>query len=287
MRTRKSEAPSRGDFRYTGAVDLDLQDLTLAVDGPLAVLTLDRPDARNAYSVAMIASLERALAAVDADDHVRVAVLTGAGPSFCAGGDLKAMRDHSGMFAGGPAELRRAYQDNIHRVPTAIGRFRKPLVAAVNGAAIGAGLDLACMCDLRVISERAKLGSTFVKIGLVPGDGGAYYLARAIGLSRAMELMLTGRIFTAEEAATMGLAHRVVAPEDVLPAAKELATTVAENAPVAVQLTKRAAYQSWGADPERALELAATYQGIAQNTADHNEAVHAMLDKRAPTFTGR
>lgn len=255
--------------------------------GRCAIITLDREEARNAYSDEMLDGIERAFDAAEADDEVRAAVLTGAGRAFSAGGDLKAMRDKSGMFAGGPAELRRRYQLGIHRVPRRIEAFEKPLIAAVNGAAIGAGLDLACMCDLRVIAEGAKLGSTFVKVGLVPGDGGAYFLARVIGFSRALELVLTGRLVDIEEALRIGLANRVVAPEDVVGAALELGELIADNAPVAVRLTKQAAYRSHDTDADAALELASTYQGIAQNTEDHHEAVAAMLEKRAPTFKNR
>jgi enoyl-CoA hydratase/carnithine racemase len=255
--------------------------------GTAAIITLDREDARNAYSDEMLDGLMAAFDAAERDEAVRVVILTGAGRAFSAGGDLKAMRDKTGMFAGGPSELRRRYQRGIHRVPRRLADFDKPVVAAINGAAIGAGLDLACMCDIRVAVEHAKLGSTFVKVGLVPGDGGAYFLARAIGFSRALELVLTGRVFTAEEGHAMGLIHRVVEKDALLECALEVAGAIAGNAPVAVRLAKKAAYRSFDADVETALELAATYQGIAQNTEDHAEAVRAILEKRDPGFTGR
>ncbi len=266
---------------------MQLEHVRYAVSGHVAIITLDREEARNAYSDAMLDGLDRAFDAAEADEQVRVVILTGAGKAFSAGGDLKAMRDKSGMFEGGPAQLRRRYQKGIHRVPRRIMDFEKPLVAAVNGAAIGAGLDLACMCDIRVAASGAKLGSTFVKVGLVPGDGGAYFLARAIGFPRALEMVLTGRVITAEEGLAMGLVHRVVDGDAVMAAAMEVAEAIAQNPPVAVRLAKKAAYRSFDADADTALELAATYQGIAQNTEDHREAVAAMLDKRDPNFTGR
>lgn len=265
----------------------DLPDLRRARDGAVLTLTLDRPAARNAYSDEMVVSLVQAIDEAERDDSVRCVILTGAGPAFSAGGDLKRMLQHDGMFAGGPAELRRRYIDGIQRIPRRLALADKPVVAAINGPAIGAGLDLACMCDLRIAARGAQLGSTFVKVGLVPGDGGAYFLSRTVGFSRALELMLTARLVDADEAERIGLVHRVVEPAELMPAAMILAKQLAELPPVALRLTKRAAYRSRDSELEQALELAASYQGVAQNTADHGEAVRAMLEKRSPTFTGR
>jgi len=266
---------------------MEFEDLNYEQSGQIATISLARPDARNAYSEAMVRSLVAALARAQDDNEVRCVVLTGEGSAFSAGGDLKLMRDHAEMFAGGPAELRRRYIDGIQGIPAAIQRFEKPLVAAINGPAIGAGLDLACMCDLRVASEDAKFGSTFVKVGLVPGDGGAYFLTRAVGYARALDLMLTGRVIDAQEALSIGLVQRLVASTELLSEAFTLAKTIAANAPVAVRLTKRAAVHAYDSDVHVSMELAATYQGIAQNTADHDEAVHAFLERRSPKFEGR
>ncbi len=261
-------------------------DLRYEPQGNIVTITLDRPEARNAYSTAMVDSLVAALDAAERDDQVQAVVLTGAGKAFHAGGDLKQMRDASGMFAGGPVALRRQYIEGIQRIPRRLALFDKPIVAAINGPAIGAGLDLACMCDLRVMAEGAVVGSTFVKVGLVPGDGGAYFLARTIGFPRAIELVLTGRLVEAAEALTIGLVHRVAAPGELAAVALGMAQQVAANAPLAVRLTKRAAYRSWDLDLDAALELAATYQGVVQNTQDHKEAVAAILEKRTPVFRG-
>ena len=266
---------------------MSFTDLRYEVSAPLATITLDRPEARNAYSEAMVRSLIAALDAAEADESVRAVILTGEGKSFHAGGDLKRMQSSSGMFAGGPVKLRRQYIDGIQSIPRRIAQFDKPLIAAINGAAIGAGLDLTCMCDIRVAAEGAKLGSTFVKVGLVPGDGGAYFLARTIGFPRALDMILTGRIVQTDEALQMGLVHAVVPREELLDAARARATLIAQNAPLAVSLTKRAAYRSWDTDLDTALELAASYQGMVQNTDDHQEAVAAILGKRAPEFKGR
>lgn len=266
---------------------MELTHLRYETEGHVATITLDRVEARNAYSPEMIDSLMRAFDAAQADDDIRCAILTGAGPAFSAGGDLKAMQDRSGMFAGGPVELRTRYVEGIQRVPRKIRDFEKPLIAALNGAAIGAGLDLACMCDLRVAADHAKLGSTFVRVGLVPGDGGAYFLSRVIGFSRALELMLTARVIRTEEALRIGLINAAVPADDLISKARELADEIAANAPLAVRMTKKAAYRSRDADVETALEIAASFQGMVQQSEDHHEAVEAILGKRAPQFRGR
>jgi 2-(1,2-epoxy-1,2-dihydrophenyl)acetyl-CoA isomerase len=252
-----------------------------------AVVTLNRPEARNAYSSEMITALIKCFDELELNHRVRVVILTGAGRAFSAGGDLKLMRDKEGMFAGGPVELRSRYMQEIHQVPRRLARFSKPVIAAINGAAIGAGLDLSLMCDLRLASTHAKFGSTFVKVGLIPGDGGAYYLTRAIGLAKALELTLTGRVIDAHEAERIGLVSRVVPQEQLMETAMSLAKEISANAPLAVQLTKAAAYQSLNLSPEAALQIAASFQGIAQNTSDHLEGVHAILAKRTPNFTGK
>ncbi len=252
-----------------------------------AVLTLDRPEARNAYSEAMIDSLCAALDALEDDDDVRVVLLTGADPAFSAGGDLKAMRDRTGMFAGDGARLRVAYQRTIQRVPRRLLAFDKPVIAAINGPAIGAGLDLACMADLRIASERARFGSTFVKVGLIPGDGGAYWLSRAVGYAQAAQMVLTGDLLDAVDAQRIGLVGEVVAHDDLLEAAGALAARIAANAPIAVRLARQAMARSWDLSADQALDLAATYQGIAQVSEDHAEGVNALLERRAPVFRHR
>ena len=224
------------------------------VDGAVATVTLDRPAARNAYSDEMCAQLCDALNRCERDGDVRAVVLTGAGECFHAGGDVKAMKARAGMFAGDPAELRQRYLDGIQAVPRRIAAFRKPLICAINGADRG-----------------AKLGSTFVKVGLVPGDGGAFFLARTVGFPRALELMLRGRVLGADEALQIGLVHEVVDDHELTARARALAEELAALPSDALQLTKRAAYESWNGEVHRALELAATYQGIAQNHPDHAE----------------
>lgn len=257
---------------------MELQDLRYEVDEDgIATITLDRPDARNAYSEGMVTSLQHAFTAAEKDPAVKVVIITGAGSAFSAGGDLQAMKDHSGMFEGSPAELRQSYLDGIHVIPQTLEKFRKPMVAAINGAAIGAGLDLACMCDIRVASSRARFGSTFIQLGLVPGDGGAYYLARVIGFPRALELILTGRIFDVIEADRFGLVHEFVEPAFVMEKAREIAKQIAGHPPEAVKLARSLVHESWHLNAAQSLNLAASYQGIAQNRAEHDALVEAMI----------
>lgn len=252
----------------------------------LAWITLDRPEARNAYSDAMIDGLCEALDHLEADDAVRVVAVTGAGRAFSAGGDLKRMAAHDGMFEGDAVGLRARYLRGIQRVPRRIHRFDKPLLAAVNGHAIGAGLDLACMADFRILARGAKLGSTFVKVGLVPGDGGATFLTRTIGYPRTLDLILTGRLVEADEALAIGLVNEVVDPGDLEEATRRRARILAALPPLALRMAKNAIVSSWDLTVDQSLRLAATLQGVSQNTRDHDEAVAAFLEKREPRFEG-
>lgn len=254
-----------------------MTDIRYEIDGPIATITLNRPEARNAYSEAMVTELVGALDRAELDDQVRVVIVTGAGSAFCAGGDLKAMRERSGMFKGDPVELRDKYLRGMQTIPRRFNSFEKPTIAAINGAAIGAGLGLALMCDLRISSDRAKFGSTFARVGLIPGDGGAYLLTRVVGFSRALELILTARIIDADEASSIDLIHRLVPHSEVLPAAREMADHIASLPPKAVRMAKTALYRSVDRDLETALHITAALQGLIQRTDEHDQAVEDLL----------
>ncbi|MCZ4080314.1 crotonase/enoyl-CoA hydratase family protein [Rhodococcus sp. H36-A4] len=257
-------------------------------NGDIVTWTLNSPDTRNAISdEAMILALENAIDAVNADESVRVAILTGAGSAFSSGGNVKHMRDKVGMFGGTPAELRQGYRHGIQRIPRAFANCEVPVVAAVNGPAIGAGCDLAVMCDLRIASTAARFAESFVKVGIIPGDGGAWLLPRAIGMARASEMALTGDAIDAARALDWGLVSQVVEPDELLGAAHALAERVAANPPQVVRMTKRLLREGQHQSLESLLELSAAMQAVAHHTADHQEAVAAMLEKRAPDFTGR
>jgi 2-(1,2-epoxy-1,2-dihydrophenyl)acetyl-CoA isomerase len=253
--------------------------LLLQIDGPVATLTLNRPNARNAWDEEMVALMLDHLDALPQHPDVRVIVLTGAGSAFCAGGDLRAMQDRSGMFAGDPVELRTRYTRGLQAITRRLDHLELPIIAAINGHAIGAGLDLALMCDIRVASEAATFGSTFAAVGLIPGDGGAYLLTRAVGFSRAVELVLTARVFKADEAQRIGVAHHLVPAADVLSHAHTIAGHIASLPAPAIRMAKVALYRAYHQDLEGALQLTAALQGLVQHSAAHQDAVAAMLDK--------
>jgi len=255
--------------------------------GHVALLTLNRPETRNALSgEAMFAAFEHTFAALNADLSVRVAVLTGAGTAFCSGGNVAEMRDRTGMFAGTPEEIARGYREGIQRIPRAFETLQVPIIAAVNGPAIGAGNDLACMCDLRIASNNARFAESFVKVGIVPGDGGCWLLPRVIGHARAAEMALTGDTIDAEEALRIGLVSRVTQPEVLLHEALRLAGRIAANPPQALRWTRQLLLQARTGTLDESLNAAGRLQGLAHHTADHAEAVAAFFEKRAPTFTG-
>jgi 2-(1,2-epoxy-1,2-dihydrophenyl)acetyl-CoA isomerase len=247
-------------------------------------ITLNRPEASNAYSIAMVDGLVEVLRHADKDTIIRAIVLTGAGKSFCAGGDIKAMQGKSGMFAGESNELREAYQAGIQQIPLTISQLKTPLVAMVNGAAVGAGCDLAAMCDLRIASTEAVFAETFAKVGLVPGDGGAFFLTRLIGFGKAMEMFLTCRSYRADEAKEMGLVNEVVLPEEIKDRVSEITDQLCSLPPIALQMTKKAVIQAYQSDVISHLELMAAYQGITQRSSDHFKALEGLMAKNKPNF---
>lgn len=254
-----------------------MSDVLISCNGAVATLTLNRPQARNAYTDELKDAVIEGLDALECDTDVRVVIVTGAGPSFSAGGDLKAMQERSGMFAGDPAELRTNYRFGLQQVTRRFQTFEKPVIAAINGGAIGAGLGLALNCDIRIAAADAKLGATFAKIGLIPGDGSGYLLARAIGFPRALELILTARILDAPQALAIGLVTEVVAPDALLARAGEIAAEIAALPPKGVQLAKAHLYRTVHGDLETSLQLAAAFQGLAQSSQEHVDAVEALL----------
>jgi len=256
--------------------------------GRIVTVTMNRPDTRNAIATFEdCEALVDAVARAEADPDVSVLILTGAGSAFSAGGDLRGMRDRNGIGPlATPADTRANYRKGVQRVPLALARAEIATIAAINGHAIGLGCDLACLCDMRVASETAKFAASFVKIGIVPGDGGAWILPRAVGAARAAEMILTGDTITAAEAQRYGLVGEIMAHDKVLAAARALAERVAANPPRTVRLAKRLLIESRHSRLEDVLELSAAYQALAHETADHREALDAFFEKRAPNFTG-
>lgn len=256
--------------------------------GRIGVLTMNRPDTRNAIlTFDDCEALVGGMRAAEADPEVSVLILTGTGSVFSAGGDLRGMRDRNGIGPlATPADTRANYRRGVQRIPQALADLEIATIAAVNGHAIGLGCDLAALCDMRVASEKAKFAASFVKMGIVPGDGGAWVLPRAVGPARAAEMILTGDAFTAQEALAMGLVNRLAAPEAVLDEAMALAERVAVNPPRSVRLAKRLLREAQHGRLSDVLELSAAFQALSHETADHREALDAFFESRPPVFTG-
>ena len=248
--------------------------------GNVLLITINRPEARNAVNGAVSTAVGDALAEAQNDPEIWAVVLTGAGDkSFCAGADLKAIARGENLFHPNHPEWGFAgYVSHF---------IDKPTIAAVNGPAIGLGLDVACMCDMRIASEKATFAESFVKVGIVPGDGGAWLLPRVVGMSVACEMSFTGDVLDAQAALGVRLVSRVVPHDELMDAARALAGRIAANPPDALRMTKRLLRESEHVRLPTLLELSAAYQALAHSTEDHREAVSAMLEKRKPHFTGR
>jgi enoyl-CoA hydratase/carnithine racemase len=261
--------------------------LLLERRGPVALLTLNRPQSLNALGAPGDGDAVHAVCEeINADPGIRCVVLTGAGRAFSAGGDIKAMRAREGAFSGSAVDLRDAYRRNVHRIVRAVYGLDVPSIAAVNGPAIGLGCDLACMTDIRIASQDARFGVTFLKIGLVPGDGGAWLLPRTIGMSRAAELLFTGDIIDAATAAEWGLVSRVCASETLIDEAFALANKIAAQPRDALRMTKSLLKRGQVDSFDAVLEMSASAQAIAHQSEDHMEGLDAVIEKRPPRFTG-
>ena len=249
--------------------------------GAVVTLTLNAPDERNALSNQsqwdeIVAACER----IARDQSVKVLILTGAGSAFCAGGNVKDMRDKKGIAGGTPYAISEGYRHGIQGIPLALYNLDVPTIAAVNGAAIGAGCDLACMCDIRIASSKAKFAESFVKLGIIPGDGGAWLLPRVVGMSKAAELTFTGDTIDADEAARIGLVSRVVAPEDLMKEAQALAARIAANPGPALRMAKRLMREGQHMRLDSLLEMSAAFQAIAHHTKEHDQALEAFLESQ-------
>lgn len=255
--------------------------------GRVVIATMNRPQSRNAIDDEMVEALVRTCADVDADLGVSCLVLASNGPAFCAGGNVKAMHARTGMFGGSSAEMRRGYRAGIQRIPLAFYALEVPVVVAVGGPAVGAGCDLAMMGDVRLAAPEATFAESFVKLGLISGDGGAWWLQRIAGVSRAYQMTLTGDAINAEQALAWGLVSSLHAASELRDAAIALAQRIAANPPHSVRLNKRLLRESERSSLAQSLEFAAALQSIVQHTDDLREGVAAVVEKRKPKFKGR
>ncbi len=254
-------------------------------DGPVLTVTMDRPADRNAITDPEQSAEFVALAEdIARDRSVRAMVLTGAGRSFCAGGNVKSMHEKTGLFAGSPFDQRTHYRTTVQTIAKALWELEVPVVAAINGHAIGLGLDITLMCDVRVMAEDALVAESYVKLGIIPGGGGAWLLPRVVGLSNASRMTLTGETIDAATSLRYGLATEVVPAAEVLPRAQGIARAIAANPGHATRMAKRLMREGMDQKLPTHLEMAAAYQALSHHTGDHAEAIDAFLSKRSPEF---
>jgi enoyl-CoA hydratase/carnithine racemase len=260
---------------------MEYKEILFETKGPIAHLTLNRPDIRNAITdETIINEIVDACHYVQSQKAICALIVTGAGSAFSAGGNVKDMHAKQGMFSGNPEQVRENYRKGIQRIPLALYYLDVPTIAAVNGPAIGAGCDLACMCDIRIASENARFGETFVSVGLIPGDGGAYFLPRIIGFSKACELAFTARIIDANEALRIGLVSDVVSPDNLMVRCTDIALDIVKHPTNILRLAKRLFYLSQGKSLEEVLELSSAFQALCHHTPEHDKAIERLLSKQ-------
>ena len=258
-------------------------ELLYEVKDRVATLTLNRPDKLNAFTGPMIERWAWALNAAQRDPDVNVVVVTGAGKAFCSGGDVARM----GQGEPTPLDHKNTLWEHIHRVPKALEQMDKPVIAMVNGVAVGAGMGMAVMCDLRIASDAARFSTGYVRVGLVPGDGDTYFLPRLVGSAKALELLWTADFVEAPEAERLGIVNRVVPADRLAEETFALARKIADGPQVPIRMIKRLVYQSLRLDLRTHLDLVSSHMAVVRDTEDHKEGVQAFKEKRAPKFKGR
>ena len=253
-------------------------------DDRIVKITLNRPDTRNALSGDIIEGLVEYLQKADKDKNVGCVILTGAGKSFSSGGNLQEIKDMTTKDQMTQAQLENWYRFGIQKIPLTMNSIDVPVIAAVNGHAIGAGNDLCTMCDIRIAGEDAKFSESFLRIGIIPGDGGSWFLPKIIGLARANEMILTCDVLDANKALDWGLVSKVVPNENLIVEAQQLAKKIATQPPEASRRAKRLLRMSQNVPLQDALEMAASQQSMLQQLDDHREAIDALLEKRKPNY---
>jgi enoyl-CoA hydratase/carnithine racemase len=263
---------------------MDTKDLILEKDGPVAVLTLNRPDKMNALSVEMREALPRALEEIQADDSVRAIILTGAGRGFCSGADVAVQ---AARAAGQITDTsRQTLLQLVGSFILAFEKVNKPVIAAVNGIAAGVGLTMTLTCDIRIASANARFSAIWVKRGLIADGGASLLLPLTVGMEKALELCFTGEVIDAREAERIRLVSRVVPAEELMTRAKELARKIAANPPISVELAKRVMWEKIRNQLREQLIFESYAQGLCRTTQDQKEAVKAFMEKREPQFKG-
>ena len=265
---------------------MDFETIIIKKEEHIATITMNRPDKMNALNKQMLQEMVAAIDEIARNDDVRVVVLTGAGRVFCSGADISE-GGKAGGLSGTPVEMHHNVRNSYQKVALGLQRLDKPTIAMVNGAAVGAGCDFAFACDMRVGSEKARFRNGFVRVGLIPGGGGTWLYTRLMGLGRGLEFLFTGDFLKAEEAERIGVLNKIVPADDLERETMELAQKIANNPPLAVQMSKMMAYKALESDLEAALEQAAACQVLALSSEDHREGVDAFIEKREAHFKGR
>jgi len=259
-------------------------ELSFEIDRGVATITLNRPDKLNAFTDHMLSIWLDALDECRTNPDVRVVVITGTGRAFTTGGDIGAFAEHAAQT---PSLIKARVAEGVQRLPRKIAELDKPVLAALNGIATGGGLDIALACDIRFAAQSARFAETYVRMGLIPGVGGAYFLPRVVGTAKALEMFWTGDWVDANEALSIGLVSKVFPDEQLMEETCRFARRIAEGAPLAVQLIKRVMRLGLDKDLATAQELVAANLPIVRSSEDHNEAVNAFKEKRPPQFKGR
>lgn len=262
-------------------------ELEIELDGHVAVIAINRPTRRNAFTLDVVDRIVETLDELQRNDGCRAVILTGRGGSFCSGVDLAVVEEMENRGEAAPGDWKKLLTDKVHRIAYALEAFDKPVIAAVDGPAFGAGMDLALMCDLRFVSTRGRFCEAYVNLGVVPGDGGCYYLPRIVGLPVALDLLLSGRVVEADEAKAIGLANRICAPEDLMKETRAFAGILASKSPAAIRLIKRATHQSLNADLRTSLDLISSHMALVRSLDDTEEVARALRDGDQPDFQGR
>lgn len=267
-----------------------MADLLFDVQDHIATITLNRPNSMNAFSEEMISNWIQALETVRDSDDIRVLIVKGNGKCFCAGGDIKAMKADKGFFESADdvtstaLARKNSLWKKVQRVPLLLEEIDKPVIAQVHGFAFGAGLDMALMCDIRIVAESTKLSESYVNVGIVPGDGGAYFLPRLVGIDQALDMLWTARVLSANEAKEKGLVTFVVPDEELEKFTLKYASKLAGGPSAVIQLTKRAVYQSQSMNLRSSLDYISSKMGLVTELPDYKEGVKAVVEKREATF---
>jgi len=263
---------------------MSYEHINYQVSDHIATITLNQPDRLNALTPLMRKEFLEAVLQSDDDSEVRVIIVTGAGRGFCSGGDMKAMNQANA------SDTRLAFSEKLtpirDKVVLAMRNATKPVIAAVNGPAAGAGMNIALACDIRIASNTARFGQTFSRRGLHPDWGGTYFLPRIVGMAKACELIWSGRMIDSDEALSLGIVSELTEPEELMNRTRAMAKSFADGPPIAIQLAKRAMYKAQNTDLREALEFETFAQNLAQGTNDAKEGIRAFVEKREPEFKG-